>query len=64
MIGDDLIKDEFIRIHELNMILIDLIDIEYIKILEVSLLLVVKLEIEMKHLIFGKIEVKKILRKD
>ena len=62
MIGDDLIENEFIKIQELNMILMVLIDIDYIKILELSLPLLERLEIiniEMKHVIFGKMLVKK-----
>ena len=62
MIGDDLIENEFIRIQVLNMILMVLIDIDYIKILELSLPLLERLEIiniEMKHVIFGKMLVKK-----
>jgi hypothetical protein len=63
LIGDDLIENEYIRIHEQNMILMVLIDIDYIKIHEQNLLLLEKQEItnmEMKHIIFGKMGIKKI----
>jgi hypothetical protein len=55
LIGDDLIKSEFIRILVLNMILMVLIDIDYIRILELNLLPLEELgiiNIEMKLIIF------------
>ena len=55
MIGDDLIENEFIKILELNMILMVLIDIDYIRILELNLLPLEEqgiINIEMKLIIF------------
>jgi hypothetical protein len=55
LIGDDLIKSEYIRILGQNMTLMVLIDIDYIRILELNLLPLEEqgiINIEMKLIIF------------